>query len=88
MHSLTLLRAALAGAVVLTATSAQAQNEAPVEKCFGIAKAGKNDCQTASSSCAGTSKQDRQPDAWIYLPKGSCDKITGGSLSPKTQDAS
>ena len=50
------------------------------EKCFGVAKAGKNDCQTAASSCAGTSKRDGQADAWVYLPAGSCGKIVGGSL--------
>ena len=37
------------------------------EKCYGVAKAGKNDCQTANSSCAGTSKRDLQGDAWIYM---------------------
>jgi len=53
------------------------------EKCFGVAKAGKNDCQTANSSCAGTSKRDNQGDAWLYMPKGACEKIVGGSLQPK-----
>jgi uncharacterized membrane protein len=53
------------------------------EKCYGVAKAGKNDCQTANTSCAGTSKKDNQGDAWIYMPKGSCDKIVGGSLQAK-----
>ena len=53
------------------------------EKCYGITKAGKNDCQTASSSCAGTSKRDSQGDAWIYMPKGACEKLVGGSLQPK-----
>lgn len=53
------------------------------EKCFGVAKAGKNDCQTSNTSCAGTSKKDNQGDAWIYIPKGSCDKVVGGSLQPK-----
>jgi uncharacterized membrane protein len=53
------------------------------EKCFGIAKAGKNDCQTANSSCAGTSKRDQQGDAWIYMPAGSCEKVVGGSKEPK-----
>lgn len=86
MNSLQLLKAALVGAIALS-TSARADTPAPVEKCFGVAKAGKNDCQTASSSCAGSSKQDRQPDAWIYVPKGTCDKISGGSLTPKTADA-
>ena len=53
------------------------------EKCYGVSKAGKNDCQTANTSCAGTSKKDNQGDAWIYMPKGSCDKIVGGSLQAK-----
>ncbi len=53
------------------------------EKCYGIAKAGKNDCQTANSSCAGTSRRNAQGDAWVYLPKGSCEKVVGGSLQPR-----
>lgn len=53
------------------------------EKCFGVVKAGKNDCQTSNSSCAGTSRRDGQADAWIYVPAGSCERIVSGSLSPK-----
>ena len=53
------------------------------EKCYGISKAGKNDCQTANSSCAGTSKRDQQGDAWIYMPAGACEKVVGGSTQPK-----
>jgi uncharacterized membrane protein len=54
------------------------------EKCYGITKAGKNDCQTANSSCAGTSRRNSQGDAWIYVPKGTCDRLVGGSLQPKS----
>ena len=86
MNGLQLLKTALLGAIALGST-VQADTPPPVEKCFGIAKAGKNDCQTATTSCAGTSRQDRQPDAWIYVPKGTCDKITDGSLTPKTTNA-
>ncbi len=53
------------------------------EKCFGISKAGKNDCQTANTSCAGTSKRDKQSDAWIYVPKGTCDRVVDGTLQAK-----
>lgn len=53
------------------------------EKCYGVAKAGKNDCQTANSSCAGTSRRDAQDDAWVYLPSGSCEKLVGGSAQAK-----
>ncbi|MGD9879852.1 MAG: DUF2282 domain-containing protein [Reyranella sp.] len=72
------IASALAAALVLPA-AAQAQGN--MEKCYGVAKAGKNDCQTASSSCAGTSKKDAQADAWISVPKGTCDKLIGGKLS-------
>jgi uncharacterized membrane protein len=70
--------AALAAALTLPATAAHAQGN--TEKCYGVAKAGKNDCQTNTSSCAGTSKKDAQADAWIAVPKGTCDKIVGGKM--------
>ena len=50
------------------------------EQCFGVAKAGKNDCATKTSSCAGTSTKDGQKDAFIAVPKGMCEKIVGGVL--------
>ncbi|WP_119391951.1 BufA1 family periplasmic bufferin-type metallophore [Taklimakanibacter lacteus] len=53
------------------------------EKCYGVSKAGTNDCQTSTHSCAGTATADNQGDAWIYLPAGSCAKLTGGALEPK-----
>lgn len=87
MNKLTLLKTAVASAMVLGIAGvhsvAAAQDNKGAEKCFGVAKAGKNDCQTASSACAGTSKVDNQADAWIFLPKGSCEKIVGGSLAAK-----
>lgn len=56
-----------------------------MEKCYGIAKAGMNDCQTSTHSCAGSSTKDNQLDAFLLLPQGLCTKITGGSLTPKTE---
>ena len=64
---------------------AQEQPEKPTydyEKCYGLAKAGKNDCFTATNSCAGTTAVDGQRDAWIYVPKGTCDRVVGGNLGP------
>ena len=72
------IASALAAALVLPAATHAQGN---MEKCYGVAKAGKNDCQTATSSCAGTSKKDAQADAWLSVPKGTCEKITGGRLS-------
>ena len=54
-----------------------------VEKCFGVSKAGKNDCQTMTSACAGTSSADGQKDAWLYVPSGTCQKLVNGSLATK-----
>ena len=73
------IAAALSTALLL---AGQVQAQAPAtEKCFGISKAGKNDCQTAASSCAGTSKKDHEASAWLSVPKGTCEKIVGGSLT-------
>jgi len=75
----TLTIAAALSTALLLGTAANAQGN--IEKCYGVAKAGKNDCQTASSSCAGTSKKDAQTDAWLSVPKGTCEKIAGGRLT-------
>jgi len=74
------IASALAAAISLS-TAASAQ-EAKTEKCYGVSKAGKNDCQTATSSCAGTAKKDAQKDAWLSVPAGTCAKLIGGSLTP------
>lgn len=77
-----LIKSAVAGAVALGlgATPALAA-KGGMEKCAGIVKAGKNDCGTAKSSCAGTSTKDNDPEAWIYVPKGTCEKIVGAKIS-------
>jgi uncharacterized membrane protein len=82
-------RAALIAAAVFSlfsaAASAQVHPEKPTykyEKCYGVARAGMNDCFFASNSCAGTLTKDNDPRAWIYVPQGTCKKITGGTLEP------
>jgi len=75
------IAAALAAALAVP-VAAEAQGN--MEKCYGVAKAGKNDCQTATSSCAGTSKKDHEASAWLAVPKGTCEKIVGGSLLSKS----
>jgi len=54
-----------------------------MEKCFGIAKAGQNDCGSTTMSCAGQSKADGDKHAWMSVPKGTCNKIVGGSTTEK-----
>lgn len=54
-----------------------------MEKCYGIAKAGMNDCSTISHSCAGAAKINNDPKEWIAVPEGLCNKIVGGTLNEK-----
>lgn len=72
--------AALAAALISTATVAHA--DAPKsEKCFGVALAGKNDCKAgAGTSCAGTSSVNYQGNAWKSVPVGTC-LAMGGTLA-------
>jgi uncharacterized membrane protein len=83
------IAASAIAAVASLSTAAIAQSapapqpEFSFEKCYGVSKAGMNDCQTNTHSCAGTATADNQGDAWIYLPSGSCGKLTGGSTEPK-----
>ena len=69
---------------VLAAPLAAGAEPAPApqftaEKCYGIAAASQNDCQTSTHSCAGEAKQARDKESWIYVPAGTCAKIDGGS---------
>ena len=78
-----LLQGALASLVTLGTAyghDAVAQSK-DQEKCYGIAKAGQNDCGTAKHSCAGLSKSDNDATDWKYVTKGTCGKA-GGSTTP------
>jgi len=80
-----IIRTAVAGVLALGlagAGQALAAKE-DMEKCAGVAKAGKNDCGTSKHSCAGQAAADRSPDEWIYVPKGTCEKIAGGKVVSK-----
>jgi uncharacterized membrane protein len=82
----TLLSTAIGGVLALGALSmtAHAADDPNTEKCYGIAKAGKNDCAGASHACAGQSKEGANPaKEFIKVPKGTCERIAGGSLTSK-----
>lgn len=85
----TIVNSALAALAALAANATIAESgpaekpEFAFEKCYGVSKAGLNDCETATHSCAGTATADNQGDAWIYIPAGTCTKLTGGSTEPK-----
>ncbi len=86
MNRRAMMVSAMTGLIALGATAAATQAFAAdqaMEKCYGVAKAGKNDCATKVSSCAGTNKVDGNPNAFIAVPEGTCEKLVGGSLQPK-----
>ena len=83
MDQKTVIRSALMGLVALGvagATAAQAQSQ-PKEKCYGVSKAGQNECAAGKHSCAGSSRVDNNPTAWKLVAKGTCEKM-GGKLTP------
>ena len=87
MNNKILVNSAIAAAITLAAISAptaEAGSKGKMEKCYGVAKAGQNDCKAGpGTSCAGSATKDAQGDAWMYVAKGTCDKLVGGSLKAK-----
>lgn len=84
-HNNALIAVALAGLMSSgIAAAADAATPAKMEKCFGIAKAGQNDCasKNGSHACAGLAKQDNNPNDWKNVPAGTC-AASGGKLDAK-----
>lgn len=81
------IRAALASVLALGSVGVAhaADDHANKDKCYGIAKAGANDCASAtgSHSCAGTATKDNDKGDWKYVDKGTCDKMGGSMMAPK-----
>jgi uncharacterized membrane protein len=78
-----LLHTAVAALVAAgLAHSAQAQEVKDKEKCYGIAKAGQNDCANLAGThtCAGQNKVDNDPGEWKYVAKGTCKSMSGLTL--------
>ena len=82
------LSAAVGSLLVLGLASGNAAANQPLEKnmekCFGIAKAGKNDCagNKSAHACASHASKSGDPLDWVVLPKGTCEKISGGNVKP------
>jgi uncharacterized membrane protein len=89
MNNRVLIASALAAAVAAPSLVQAQGGPAPTpsfkaEKCYGIAKAGKNDCaSTGNNSCAGTSRVNADPRAWVFVPEGYCERIVNASKTPK-----
>jgi len=87
MKQTALINGAIAGLLALgtLATVAQAAPAADQEKCYGVSKAGKNDCGNAKHSCAGQSKADNDAAEWKSVAKGTCEKMGGKLASPEAK---
>jgi uncharacterized membrane protein len=81
MNHRLIVSSALASVMALGLAGQAAAQDKDKEKCYGIAKAGENDCGTATHACAGLAKKDKAPDEWKYVAKGTCEKL-GGKLKP------
>ena len=85
MNQKLIVSSALASLIALAAAgNTLAEDKAGKEKCYGVAKAGSNDCANATGthSCAGQASTDKAPEEWNYVAKGTCDKL-GGKLAFK-----
>lgn len=65
-----------------TPDMSQMGNIPGMEKCYGVAKAGRNDCATETHGCGGEAKVDGDQSEWMLVPTGLCQKIVGGSTTP------
>ena len=79
MNQRLIVSSALASVLALGLVGQVAAQDKGKEKCYGIAKAGQNDCAnlSGSHSCAGQSKVDNGPDEWKYVAKGTCEDMKG-----------
>lgn len=70
------LLSSLASAIAFASSSALAQEHANMEKCYGVALKGQNDCKAGpGTTCAGTAKVDYQGNSWKLAPKGTCETM-------------
>ncbi len=84
----TITLSALFGAAAMAVASSaafaddqKAMDKPAMEHCYGVAKAGKNDCAAAGHACAGQSSKDMDKASWVALPAGVCAKLAGGSTT-------
>jgi len=74
---------AVAGAMLaaVAASVRDGKDAGERERCYGIARAGQNDCANAVHSCAKQAKSDSDQREWIAVPKGTCARLAGGGIS-------
>jgi uncharacterized membrane protein len=75
--------AAAIGSLIALTGPVFAGDDSNTEKCYGVAKAAKNDCAGAAHACAGQATKDGSTKEFVKLPKGTCERLVGGSLTSK-----
>jgi uncharacterized membrane protein len=88
-HKRILISSAIVGLITTAAAHDATAQDKTKEKCYGIAKAGQNDCGTAKHSCAGKAAKDNDPAEWKYVATGTCEKAGGkasGGEAKKSAD--
>ena len=81
MNMKTVAIAAAVGSLLALGTTPAFAGEKTKDKCYGVAKAGQNDCAANGHACAGQAKMDNDPAEWKHVPKDECEKI-GGTTTP------
>ena len=74
--------AAAVGSLLAAGTAFAGDASASSDKCYGVAKAGQNDCAANGHSCAGQAKKDNDPNEWKHMPKDQCEKMGGKTTPP------
>jgi uncharacterized membrane protein len=81
------LKAAISSLLTVAVASSAFAHDAPppagMERCYGIAKAGQNECGTNKHDCATLGMVDNDPTDWKAVPKGTCEKIGGAPNPPQ-----
>ena len=78
---------AVAGAMIAAVAASLrhgTQGSVERERCYGVARAGANDCANAVHSCAKQAPADSDKREWIAVPKGTCIRLVGGTTDERT----
>ena len=75
-----LITTAVSSLLAMGAFAVSAQDAPDMEKCYGIVKAGANDCAGPGHTCQGQASTDADANEYILLPAGTCDRIAGGEV--------
>ena len=77
-----LIGTAISSLIAMSALATTQANAQDMEKCYGVVKAGKNDCAGAGHTCQGQAKTNGSSKEFVMVPAGTCEKLVNGSKQP------